>query len=166
MRAQFCQVIAVVLATTGAYRPAQPVLSGGVATPRRPVWSVTLTVVVVSAAWLVLLPWDLKVIALPDANGDLFEADETRLAFIALMVLIAVWCGVLAYVDGDGAFPRGVAAVATVGVWYVWRANAADVVDINVWLSALIDVILAPAAAAAFVGSSVGLLTRGRHRVR
>ena len=122
--------------------------------------------VMVSVAWLVLLPWDLKVIGLPGADGDLFETDETRLAFVGLMVLIAVWCGVLAFLDREGAFPRGIAAVATVGLWYVWRANAADVVDINVWLSALIDVILAPAAAAAFVGSSVGLLARRRHRVR
>jgi hypothetical protein len=128
---------------------------------------VVATVVVLSVAWRVLLPWNLKVIGLPDANGDLFETDETRFAFIGLMVLIAVWCGVLAYLDGDGAFGRGIAAVATVGVWYVWRANAAVAVDINVWLSALIDVILAPAAAAAFVGSSVGLLVaRRRHPVR
>jgi hypothetical protein len=137
-----------------------------VAALRRSAWSVALTVVVLSVAWLVLLPWNLKVIGMPGADGDLFESDDTRFAFIGLMVLTAVWCGVLAYLDGDGAFARGVAAVATIGVWYVWRANAADVVDTNVWLSALIDVILAPAAAAAFVGSSLGLLTRRRRRAR
>jgi hypothetical protein len=133
---------------------------------RRPVWSVALTVAVLSVAWLVLLPWDLKVIGLPGANGDLFETDETRFAFVGLMVFLAVWCGVLAYLDAENAFGRGIAAVATVGAWYVWRANAADVVDINVWLSALIDVILAPAAAAAFVGSSLGLLARRRRQAR
>jgi hypothetical protein len=131
---------------------------------RRSAWSVALTVGVVTLGWLLLLPWDLSVIGLPGANGDLFERDETRFAFIALMVLVAIWCGVLTYIDAEGALPRGVAAMATIGVWYLWRASAANVVDTNVWLSALIDVILPPTAAAAFVGSSVGSFARRRRR--
>jgi hypothetical protein len=127
---------------------------------------VALTIAAVSIGWLLLLPWDLAVIGLPGADGDLFESDETRFAFIALMVLIAVWCGVLAYLDGPGALPRGIAAVATIGLWYAWRASAAQAVDSDVWFSALGDVILAPTAAAAFVGSSVGLLVARRRRAR
>jgi len=129
---------------------------------RRSAWSVALTVGVVSLGWLLLLPWDLSVIGLPGANGDLFERDETRFAFIALMVLVAVWCGVLTYIDPEGSVPRGVAAMVTIGLLYLWRASAANVVDTNAWLSALIDVILPPTAAAAFVGSSVGRLARRR----
>jgi len=131
---------------------------------RRSVWSVALTVAIVSTGWLLLLPWDLSVIGLPGANGDLFETDDTRFAFIALMVVVAIWCGVLAYIDPGGALPRGVAAMVTIGLWYVWRATAANVVDTNAWLSALIDIILAPTAAAAFVGSSVGFFARRRRR--
>ena len=133
---------------------------------RRSAWSVALTVAVVSAGWLLLLPWDLSVIGLPGANGDLFERDETRFAFIALMVVVAIWCGVLAFLDAEGALPRGIAAMVTVGLWYIWRATAAHVVDPNIWLSALIDVILGPTAAAAFVGSSIGLLVRRRRQAR
>ena len=133
---------------------------------RRSAWSVALTVGVVSLGWLLLLPWDLSVIGLPGANGDLFERDETRFAFIVLMVLVAVWCGVLAYLDPEGALPRGVAAMVTIGLWYLWRAAAAHVVDTNVWLSAVIDVILPPTAAAAFVGTSVGNLVRRRRQPR
>jgi hypothetical protein len=133
---------------------------------RRSAWSVALTVGVVLVGWLLLLPWDLSVIGLPGANGDLFEGDETRFAFIALMVVVAIWCGVLTYIDPEGSLPRGVAALVTIGLLYVWRASAANVVDTNVWLSALIDVILPPTAAAAFVGSSVGNLARRRRRPR
>ena len=133
---------------------------------RRSAWSVALTVGVVSLGWLVLLPWDLSVIGLPGANGDLFERDETRFAYIALMLIVAIWCGVLAYLDPEGALPRGVAAMVTVGLWYLWRANAAHVVDTNVWLSAVIDVILPPTAAAAFAGTSVGNLVRRRRQPR
>ena len=129
---------------------------------RRSAWSVALTVAVVSIGWLLLLPWDLSVIGLPGANGDLFETDDTRFAFIALMIVVAIWCGLFAYLDPEGALPRGVAAMVTIGLWYVWRATAANVVDTNAWLSALIDIILAPTAAAAFVGSSVGFLARRR----
>jgi hypothetical protein len=130
----------------------------------RSAWSVALTVGVVSLGWLLLLPWDLSVIGLPGANGDLFERDETRFAFIALMVIVAVWCGVLTYIDPEGSVPRGVAAMVTIGLWYVWRASAAHVIDTNAWLSALIDIILPPTAAAAFVGSSIGGLVRRRRR--
>jgi hypothetical protein len=126
--------------------------------------SVVATVVVISIAWLILLPWNLSVIGLPGADGDLFETDDTRVAFIVLMVLVALWCGVFAYFDRDGTVPRGVAAVVTVGLWYLWRAGATGVVAADVWLSALVDIILAPAAAAAFVGTLVGLaFGRRRH---
>jgi hypothetical protein len=131
---------------------------------RRSAWSVALTVGVASLGWLLLLPWDLSVIGLPGANGDVFERDETRFAFIALMVIVAIWCGVLTYIDPEGSLPRGVAAMVTIGLWYLWRASAAHVVDTNVWLSAVIDVILPPTAAAAFVGSALGGLVRRRRR--
>src|SRR5262249_11683041 len=137
---------------------------GPVRALRRSAMSVAATVAVVSGAWLVLLPWNLSVIGLPGADGDLFETDDTRAAFIVLMVLVALWCGLFAYFDRDGTVPRGIAAVVTVGLWYLWRAAATGVVAADVWLSALVDIILAPAAAAAFVGSVIGLaFGRRRH---
>ena len=104
---------------------------------RRSAWSVALTVGVVSLGWLLLLPWDLSVIGLPGANGDLFERDETRFAFIALMVIVGHLVrraglprprrGAAArrgrHGDGRALVPAGAAA-------------AAHVVDTNVWLSA------------------------------
>jgi hypothetical protein len=131
---------------------------------RRSAASVVATVVAVSVAWLVLLPWNLSVIGLPGADGDLFEAEDTRVAFIVLMVLVAVWCAVFAYFDREGVVPRGIAAVATIGLWYAWRAGATGVVAADVWLSALVDIILAPATAAAFVGTVVGLALGRRRR--
>jgi hypothetical protein len=121
------------------------------------------TVVFATLAWLVFIPWDLsRALAQGDA-GDLFGSDTVRLRYVAALGVVAMFCGVLAWWDRSGVTARGIAAVATIAVWYAFRANAADTVSTNDWVGALLDVIVAPTAAAAAVGSWLGLRA-GRRR--